>query len=79
MSEHTLKGPMYTPFFYPVESAEAIAYHKSQSMNGQLTKIEEYRSNRKIPRDRRMVDHRADDLCQWRVYDQMIKAHFTSK
>jgi NAD(P)-dependent dehydrogenase (short-subunit alcohol dehydrogenase family) len=34
-------GPMDTPFFYPVESPEAIAYHKSQSMNGQLTKIED--------------------------------------
>jgi NAD(P)-dependent dehydrogenase (short-subunit alcohol dehydrogenase family) len=32
-------GPMDTPFFYPVESPEAIAYHKSQSMNGKLTDI----------------------------------------
>jgi NAD(P)-dependent dehydrogenase (short-subunit alcohol dehydrogenase family) len=32
-------GPMDTPFFYPVESAESIAYHKSQSMNGRLTEI----------------------------------------
>lgn len=32
-------GPMDTPFFYPVESPEAVAYHKSQSMNGKLTDI----------------------------------------
>ena len=32
-------GPMDTPFFYPVESPEAIAYHKSQTMNGKLTEI----------------------------------------
>ncbi len=34
-------GPMDTPFFYPVESPEAIAYHKGSSMNGELTKIED--------------------------------------
>lgn len=34
-------GPMDTPFFYPAEAPEAVAYHKSQSMNGQLTKIED--------------------------------------
>ena len=34
-------GPMDTPFFYPVESPDAIAYHKSQSMNGKLTEIED--------------------------------------
>ncbi len=32
-------GPMDTPFFYPGESAESIAYHKSQRMNGRLTEI----------------------------------------
>lgn len=32
-------GPMDTPFFYPAESPEAVAYHKSQSMNGKLTDI----------------------------------------
>jgi len=34
-------GPMDTPFFYPVESPEAVAYHKSQSMNGKLTNIQD--------------------------------------
>jgi len=34
-------GPMDTPFFYPVESPDAIAYHKSQSMNGKLTDIKD--------------------------------------
>lgn len=34
-------GPMDTPFFYPAESPESTAYHKSQSMNGDLTKIED--------------------------------------
>jgi NAD(P)-dependent dehydrogenase (short-subunit alcohol dehydrogenase family) len=34
-------GPMDTPFFYPAEMPEAVAYHKSQSMNGELTKIED--------------------------------------
>ncbi|MCW9707720.1 SDR family oxidoreductase [Fodinibius salsisoli] len=34
-------GPMDTPFFYPAESEEAIEFHKSQSMNGKLTNIED--------------------------------------
>lgn len=34
-------GPMDTPFFYPAETDETIAFHKSQSMNGELTKIED--------------------------------------
>ncbi len=34
-------GPMDTPFFYPAESGDAVAFHRSQSMNGQLTKIED--------------------------------------
>src|SRR5919197_385081 len=34
-------GPMDTPFFYPAETPDAVAYHKSQSMNGELTKIED--------------------------------------
>ena len=34
-------GPMDTPFFYPAESDESIKFHKSQAMNGQLTKIED--------------------------------------
>jgi len=34
-------GPMDTPFFYPAETEETIAYHKSQSMSGDLTKIED--------------------------------------
>jgi NAD(P)-dependent dehydrogenase (short-subunit alcohol dehydrogenase family) len=34
-------GPMDTPFFYPAESPESIAYHRSASMNGELTKIED--------------------------------------
>jgi NAD(P)-dependent dehydrogenase (short-subunit alcohol dehydrogenase family) len=34
-------GPMDTPFFYPAETPEAVAYHKSQSLNGELTKIED--------------------------------------
>lgn len=34
-------GPMDTPFFYPAETPETIAYHRSQSMNGELTKIED--------------------------------------
>jgi NAD(P)-dependent dehydrogenase (short-subunit alcohol dehydrogenase family) len=32
-------GPMDTPFFYPAETPESIEYHKSQSMNGKLTDI----------------------------------------
>lgn len=32
---------MDTSFFYPVESPEAVAHHKSQSMAGELTKIED--------------------------------------
>lgn len=34
-------GPMDTPFFYGQESPEAVAFHKSQSMNGQLTNIKD--------------------------------------
>jgi hypothetical protein len=32
---------MDTPFFYPAEDATAIAYRKSQSMNGERTKIDD--------------------------------------
>jgi len=32
-------GPMDTPFFYPAEDADSIAYHQSASMNGKLTDI----------------------------------------
>jgi NAD(P)-dependent dehydrogenase (short-subunit alcohol dehydrogenase family) len=34
-------GPMDTPFFYGQETAEAVAYHKSASALGGLTKIED--------------------------------------
>ncbi|KAK9713044.1 hypothetical protein K7432_006728 [Basidiobolus ranarum] len=34
-------GPMDTPFFYPEENADSIAYSKANSMNGELTKIED--------------------------------------
>ncbi len=34
-------GPMDTPFFYPAESPESIAYHKASSMSGRLTEIED--------------------------------------
>ncbi|WP_320669128.1 SDR family oxidoreductase [Patulibacter defluvii] len=34
-------GPMDTPFFYPAEDDQSIAYHRSQSLNGELTKIED--------------------------------------
>lgn len=32
---------MDTPFFYPAETRESITYYKFQSMNGELTKIED--------------------------------------
>ncbi|MFT3923869.1 MAG: SDR family oxidoreductase [Myxococcales bacterium] len=34
-------GPMDTPFFYGQETPERVAFHKSQAMTGQLTKIED--------------------------------------
>ena len=34
-------GPMDTPFFFPAETDDSTAYHKSQSMNGELTKVED--------------------------------------
>lgn len=34
-------GPMDTPFFYGQESPESVTYLKAQSMNGELTKIED--------------------------------------
>ncbi|MFB7632536.1 SDR family oxidoreductase [Streptomyces sp. NPDC056149] len=34
-------GPMDTSFFYPAETDDSVAFHKSSSMNGELTKIEE--------------------------------------
>ena len=34
-------GPMDTPFFYDQETPERVAYLKSQSINGELTKIED--------------------------------------
>ncbi|WP_341267114.1 SDR family oxidoreductase [Gordonia malaquae] len=34
-------GPMDTPFFYGQETPERVAFHKSQAMNGELTRIED--------------------------------------
>ena len=34
-------GPMDTPFFYPQESEDAVAFHKSSAMGGRLTAIED--------------------------------------
>jgi NAD(P)-dependent dehydrogenase (short-subunit alcohol dehydrogenase family) len=34
-------GPMDTPFFYPAETPESVAYHTSASALGGLTKIED--------------------------------------
>jgi NAD(P)-dependent dehydrogenase (short-subunit alcohol dehydrogenase family) len=34
-------GPMDTPFFYPQETPERVAFHKSQAMGNQLTSIED--------------------------------------
>ncbi|SIS00344.1 SDR family oxidoreductase [Williamsia sterculiae] len=34
-------GPMDTPFFYGQETDERVAFHKSQAMGDQLTKIED--------------------------------------
>lgn len=34
-------GPMDTPFFYGQETPERVAFHKSQGMGNQLTKIED--------------------------------------
>lgn len=34
-------GPMDTPFFYGEETPERVAFHKSQTMGNQLTKIED--------------------------------------
>lgn len=34
-------GPMDTPFFYPQESEDAVAFHKSSAAQGRLTKIED--------------------------------------
>jgi NAD(P)-dependent dehydrogenase (short-subunit alcohol dehydrogenase family) len=34
-------GPMDTPFFYPAETDDSVAYHKSASALGGLTKIED--------------------------------------
>lgn len=34
-------GPMDTPFFYGQETPERTAFHQSQAMGNQLTKIEE--------------------------------------
>lgn len=34
-------GPMDTPFFYPQEGEDAVAFHKSSAMGGRLTKVED--------------------------------------
>lgn len=33
-------GPMDTPFFYPQEEPEAVAFHKSMALDGRLTDVE---------------------------------------
>ncbi|KAF2726183.1 NAD(P)-binding protein [Polychaeton citri CBS 116435] len=32
-------GPMNTPFFFPQESDEAVAFHKSMALDGRLTEV----------------------------------------
>ncbi|WP_405739377.1 SDR family oxidoreductase [Streptomyces sp. NBC_01525] len=34
-------GPMDTPFFYPAEDDDSVAFHKASAMNGDLTRIED--------------------------------------
>jgi len=34
-------GPMDTPFFYPQESDDAVAFHKSSAMGGRLTDVKD--------------------------------------
>ncbi|PSS22247.1 hypothetical protein M430DRAFT_49395 [Amorphotheca resinae ATCC 22711] len=34
-------GPMDTPFFYPQESPEAVAFHKSSALDGRLTDVKD--------------------------------------
>ncbi|RLL67636.1 SDR family oxidoreductase [Streptomyces sp. Z26] len=34
-------GPMDTPFFYPQETPERVEFHKSQALDGRLTRIED--------------------------------------
>ncbi|NLN93790.1 MAG: SDR family oxidoreductase [Candidatus Hydrogenedens sp.] len=34
-------GPMDTPFFYGQETPERVAFHKSQALKGQLTRVED--------------------------------------
>ncbi|MDT3395190.1 SDR family oxidoreductase [Streptomyces sp. B1866] len=34
-------GPMDTPFFYPQETPERVAFHRSQAMGGRLTETED--------------------------------------
>jgi len=34
-------GPMDTPFFYPQESPDAVAFHKSSAMGGRLTDVKD--------------------------------------
>ncbi|KAH8654797.1 putative short-chain dehydrogenase [Ilyonectria robusta] len=34
-------GPMDTPFFYPQESSETVAFHKSQALGGRLTDVKD--------------------------------------
>lgn len=33
--------PFLTAFFYPQESDEAVAFHKSQGMGGRLTEVQD--------------------------------------
>jgi hypothetical protein len=32
---------MDAPFFYPAETPDTVAYHKSETMNGELTDIKD--------------------------------------
>ena len=34
-------GPMDTPFFYGQETPERVAFHKSQALGNNLTKVED--------------------------------------
>jgi NAD(P)-dependent dehydrogenase (short-subunit alcohol dehydrogenase family) len=49
-------GPMGAPFFYPAELPDSVEYHKSASMNGKLTDINDIAPIVRIPGNWRVVD-----------------------
>jgi hypothetical protein len=69
-------GPMDTPFFYPAEGADAVAYHKTAAALSKfsttgLTDVEDIVPFIRFLGSDGLVDHRPDYPRQWWLHHEV--------